>query len=56
MDKIKDIIMQVESLKVNENFQEAIGLLEQSIVSYNSDYRLYEELADIYLFQGELDK
>lgn len=56
MDIIKDIIMQVESLKSSQKFNDAIALLEQSIVNYNSDYRLYEELADIYLYQGELDK
>lgn len=56
MDKIKDIIINVESLKAHENYSEAIAILEQAIINYNSDYRLYEELADIYLFQGELDK
>ena len=56
MDNIKDIIIQVETLKLSQQFDDAISLLQQSIVKYNSDYRLYEELADIYLYQGKLDK
>ncbi len=56
MDKIKDIIIQIEKLKLAGNFDAAIALLEQSIVSYNSDYRLYEEMADILLYRGELKK
>lgn len=56
MDQIKDIILQVETLKASAAFEKAIALLEQSIAKYHSDYRLYEELADIYLYQGKLKK
>lgn len=56
MNKITDIVMEVEKLKANQNFSQAIEILEKSIITYNDDYRLYEELSDIYLFQGELDK
>ncbi len=56
MDKIKDIIIEVESLKSEQNFSKAISLIENWLISYNSDYRLYEELADIYLYRWELDK
>jgi tetratricopeptide (TPR) repeat protein len=56
MNKITDIVMEVEKLKANQKFNQAIEILEKSIIEYNDDYRLYEELADIYLFQGELDK
>ncbi len=56
MDKIKEIILQVESLKTEQRFKEAIEILDKSIVKYNWDYRLYEELADIYLYKWELDK
>lgn len=56
MNKITDIVMEVEKLKANQKFTQAIEILEKSIVEYNDDYRLYEELSDIYLFQGELDK
>ena len=56
MNHIKDIITQVENFKLSQQFDDAISLLQTSIVKYNSDYHLYEELADIYLYQGKLDK
>lgn len=56
MDKIKNIIIEVESLKSEQNFSKAISLIENWLISYSSDYRLYEELADIYLYRWELDK
>lgn len=56
MDKIKEIIIEVEKLKSEQKFSKAISLIEDGLVSYNSDYRLYEELADIYLYRWELDK
>jgi len=56
MDKIKDIIIQVEKLKLAGSFDAAITLLQESIATYNSDYRLYEEMADIFLYRGDLDK
>lgn len=56
MDKIKEIILQIERLKQEQRFDEAIKIIENSIVIYNSDYRLYEELADIYLYKWELNK
>jgi tetratricopeptide (TPR) repeat protein len=56
MNKITDIVVEIEKLKADQKFGAAIELLEKSIIEYNTDYRLYEELADIYLFKGELDK
>ncbi len=56
MDKIKELVVKVEWLKSEQKFNDAIKLLETSLTRYNSDYRLYEELADIYLYKGELDK
>lgn len=56
MDKIKELILQIESLKNEQRFNEAISIIEQAISIYNKDYRLYEELADIYLYKWELDK
>jgi len=56
MDKIKEVVVQVEWLKSEQKFNDAIKLLETSLTRYNSDYRLYEELADIYLYKWELDK
>jgi hypothetical protein len=51
MDKIKEIIIEIENLKLEQKFTKAIEIIENSLVSYNSDYRLYEELADIYLYK-----
>lgn len=56
MDKIKELILMIESLKNEQRFNEAIKILEASLIKYNGDYRLYEELADIYLYQWELVK
>jgi len=56
MDKIKEVVVQVESLKSEQKFNDAIKILETALTRYSSDYRLYEELADIYLYKGELDK
>ncbi len=56
MDILKSIIQQVENLKSQQNFDQAIKILEESIPKYNDDYRLYEEIADIYLYQGKMQK
>lgn len=56
MDNRKDLIISIESLKAQQKFSTAINLLEKSIITYPWDYRLYEELADIYLYKGELAK
>ena len=56
MDKIKNIIIEIEKLKTEQKFSKAIELIEKNIILYNWDYRLYEELADIYLYKWELSK
>lgn len=56
MDKIKDTILKIEQLKLDKKFKEAILMLEESISIYHGDYRLYEELSDIYLYETKLDK
>lgn len=56
MDKIRDIVIRVESLKQEKKFTDAIALLESSLGRHADDYRLYEELADIYLYNGNLVK
>ncbi len=56
MDKIKEIVLQIESLKSEQKYSNAIAILENAISTYNGDYRLYEELADIYLYKWELAK
>ena len=56
MDKIKELIIQIEKLKNDQKFNDAIKILENALIIYNGDYRLYEELADIYLYKWELEK
>jgi tetratricopeptide (TPR) repeat protein len=56
MDEIRNTILKVEALKVDKKFTEAISLLQKTLVKYSDDYRLYEELADIYLYIGDNDK
>jgi hypothetical protein len=50
MDIVKNIIVKIEELKSEGKFNDAIKLLEENIVKYHDDYRLYEELSDIYLY------
>ena len=56
MDKIRTVIIEIEKLKEEKNFEEAIKILEKSISKYSDDYRLYEELSDIYLYSWNLLK
>lgn len=56
MDKVKEIILEIEKLKLEQKFTRAIEIIEKNLVNYSWDYRLYEELADIYLYKWELDK
>lgn len=50
-DIIREIIKKVESIKSKWNFKEALIILEDAIKNYDRDYRLYEEIADIYLYE-----
>lgn len=56
MDAVTNIIIKVEKLKENKDFVSAIKILEESIIKYHDDYRLYEELADIYLYKWSIVK
>lgn len=56
MDAIKKIIQDIEKLKWEKKYDESISLAETALTRYNTDYRLYEELADIYLFLWKLEK
>jgi FtsZ-binding cell division protein ZapB len=51
IDSIDMMIMEIEELKVKGEMSKAIEILENNIIKYNNDYRFFEELADIYLFQ-----
>lgn len=56
MDEIRNIILKVENLKNEKKFNEAIALLQQTLFKFSDDYRLYEEMADIYVYMGESEK
>jgi hypothetical protein len=49
-DKLKDIIVEIEKIKSQDNFKKAHKLIEESIIKYSDDYRLYEELADVSIY------
>jgi hypothetical protein len=51
MDMIKELIIKVENLKQNKNFKEALKILKDVTMKYSDDYRVYEEIADIYLYE-----
>ena len=56
MDEVRSIVVEIENLKQQKQFQAAIALLENGLLKYSDDYRLYEELADIHLYNGSLEK
>jgi len=51
MDTIHNTIVEIERLKQEKKFKEAIALIQRGITEKQEDYRLYEELCDIYLYQ-----
>ncbi len=56
MDEIRNIILQVEVLKAEKKFAQAIEMLQKAMAKYSDDYRLYEEIADIYLYLSDNKK
>ena len=56
VDATKQIIIEVENLKSNNEYEKAITLLEDSIIKYSDDYRLFEELSDIYIYKQDSTK
>ncbi|MDQ7009133.1 MAG: hypothetical protein Q9M94_02480 [Candidatus Gracilibacteria bacterium] len=55
-DSIDQIILEIETLKFKGEIAKAISILENNIMEYNDDYRFFEELGDIYLAEGIVDK
>jgi hypothetical protein len=49
-DILRPIIIEIENLKQKNEHKKAIELIKKTIIKYNDDYRLYEELADAYLY------
>ena len=53
---LDDIILTIETLKSESRYTEARQTALQALAKYTDDYRIYEELADIYIFEENLDK
>ncbi len=53
---LDDIISRIEELKSESKYTEARQTALQALSKYTDDYRIYEELADIYIFEENLDK
>ena len=49
-------INEIETLKYSWNYMGAREQIEKSLLKHTDDYRLYEELADIYLYEGNFKK
>ena len=55
--KSADIFIQnIEKLKQKGNYQSALKIALEWLNTYMDDYRFYEELADIYIFEENIDK
>jgi Flp pilus assembly protein TadD len=53
---IEELIQQIEWLKQQNLYGDARETALQWLVRHTDDYRLYEELADIYLFENNFEK
>lgn len=56
MDNVKILIQEVEKLKSQKEFKKALSMLQESLSKYSDDYRIYEEIADIYLYEWKFLK
>lgn len=50
------IIDEVERLKTQKRYSDARALIEGAISRYPQRYELYEELADIYIYEGDYNR
>lgn len=55
-DTMREIIKQVEALKAKKKFREALQLLQKTLIDNANDYRLYEEMCDIYIYLSDYKK
>lgn len=53
---IEKIIESIEQAKQAGNYSAALESALQGLQTFTNDYRLYEELADIYVSEGKLEK
>ena len=56
MDKIKGLIIEIEKIKNSWDYKAAEKMVQDALIKYNDDYRLFEELADINLYTWNLEK
>jgi Tfp pilus assembly protein PilF len=52
---IQKTIEDIEMAKMENNYPKAKKIALEGLKNHTDDYRLYEELADIYLFEGNID-
>lgn len=55
-DRLKEIIIEIERIKMQDKFEEAHVLIEKAIIQYSDDYRLYEEMADVSIYMWNIKK
>ncbi len=55
-DKLKLLIIEIEKIKLENQFEKAYKLIQDSIIKYSDDYRLYEELADVSIYIWNINK
>ena len=53
---IDTLIASIEATKLTNNYTQAREIALEWLKTHTDDYRLYEELADIYLFENDLEK
>ena len=56
MDIVKQNIIEVEVLKSQNRYEEALTKLEKLATRFFDDYRIFEEISDIYMFMWEYKK
>lgn len=56
MNPVDNIIEQIEKSKQDGDYDTALKIALKGLNSHMNDYRFYEELADIYIFQENLEK
>lgn len=56
MTQTAQYIQEIERLKGAWEYEKAQQIAQKYLSKYTDDYRLYEELADIYLFEWKLNK
>jgi Flp pilus assembly protein TadD len=56
VDTLVRHIGEIEDLKYAGKYEEARKRVESYLLRYADDYRLYEELADISLYEGDLER